>query len=158
MPQSLDLVEVKDDTQEDVRQSYQSYKSSFKIAPGIINFREGVNKSKPLPIDCLPKNFTIVDKKNYRSREKPSLVLAKSEALRIGKPPKHTLRQTAEIGSTIDKISSKRPMTGGTRSSYKFRNIKITRRDTEYINLKREVDITNKELNSSLDIKSLSKK
>lgn len=34
----------------------------------------------------------------------------------------------------------------------------MSKRDMEYQNLKKEVDIINKELNSSLDLKSISKK
>jgi len=36
--------------------------------------------------------------------------------------------------------------------------VKITRRDTAYENLKNEIEMTNQELNSSLEIKSISKK
>ena len=61
--------------------------------------------------------------------------MAKSDA-RGGKPTKNTMKPPSEIGSRIGRSTAKRPLTGIARSSYRFRVVKITRRDTEYEDLK----------------------
>ncbi|CAI2363689.1 unnamed protein product [Moneuplotes crassus] len=158
IPESLDLVEVRSNNETNISQNFNKYKQAFKATPGVLDFRESTHLMKSYHYDKPPANFTIINKRNKTKEKKTSLVLAKSEGLGIGRAKKKIIKHSSELGSVRRIHSPKRPQTGVAKSSQRFRQIQISRRDTEYQNLKKEIDITNKELSSSIDIKSISKR